>query len=370
MTPENKNSSSEINTKWPHSGNAEGELQERPVREYKETDLSDVAPRHFESLENSETPNDLFAEVPLDTGEQAIVSDKLAARALTAGATETSTFSPKGNETLTQSTERKDTKESSNGLLNFLRKPIGKAAVATATLGVALTAYLGTQSGGNNNAPAPTQTTATAEAKPSGTSAPTAGETQGSVETKEGLIKSLELSVEKYPDEKSLAAAIMSDRWTSWDNMGATQQNQDSYMDPNLNKSVSEFANENADETSDIYPKAIFVENYKSIPGLNTIADAQEKTVSSVTQGAMLTWGDTAQYKRTVKLNGETQLISKSEDGKEMTFTAPWINSSNASENKIGSAKYNPEDVKPLVGTYTISVINVNGKWKISDIKW
>jgi hypothetical protein len=46
----------------------------------------------------------------------------------------------------------------------------------------------------------------------------------------------------------------------------------------------------------------------------------------------------------------------------------PWKNSSNAAENKIGT-NYDKDDVVPFVGTYTLTAMVIDGKWKISDIQ-
>lgn len=231
------------------------------------------------------------------------------------------------------------------------------------------------------------------EAEPAATSLPTAGQTEiataqptaevtpsvspsnitpletaaPTLDTKEQLIASLELSAEKYPDVASLGKAIMVDRYTAWKNHAGTQEANDEYMDPSTNKTAGDFATEKIQESADVFPKALYVENYKNIPSLVEDAATENKASEVVLERKLITWDDEVPYERSITLSDEPKLVAGSIESGKVTFTASWVDSSNAADNRIGT-EYDTNDIHPYVGTRTITAVIVDGKWKISHI--
>lgn len=189
------------------------------------------------------------------------------------------------------------------------------------------------------------------------------------INSKEQLIASLELSAEKYPDVQSLAKAIMSDRWTAWENQGATQENSDKFLSPDTSMTAEEFALAEAKENADIFPEAIFVEGYETNANLSAIAERVTAINAGTLGRSLITWNDSAPYKRTMDIVGEAELVGGSIEEKQVAFKVNWIDSSNAADNKIGT-KYDKDDITPDTGTYTITAVVANGKWKIANIHW
>lgn len=160
----------------------------------------------------------------------------------------------------------------------------------------------------------------------------------------------------------------MVERYTAWKNQGATQEAKDEYMDPGTNKTADDFAAEKIRELADVFPKALYVENYTDIPVLVKDAATENEVSEGVLARKLITWNDDAPYQRSVTLSAEPKLVAGSIESGEVTFTVSWVDSSNAGDNKIGT-KYDPKDVHPYVGTRTITTVNVDGKWKIANIK-
>lgn len=220
-------------------------------------------------------------------------------------------------------------------------------------------------------AEATTQPTTSAEASPSAsptnltpleTAKPTA-------ETTKNPTSALELSVEKYPDVQSLAKGIMSERWSAWENQGATKENNDEFLKPTTGKSAAEFAAAKAKENADTFPEALFVKNYKTNANLVTIADRVTKINASTLERTLITWDDSTPYKRSMDVVGEAELLGGSIEEKMVAFRVNWINSSNAEDNRIGT-EYDPSDTTPVTGTYTITAVITDGEWKIANIQW
>jgi hypothetical protein len=188
-------------------------------------------------------------------------------------------------------------------------------------------------------------------------------------ETTKNPTGTLELSVEKYPDVQSLAKGIMSERWTAWENQGATQENRDKFMSPTANKSAGEFAAEKAKANADIFPKAIFVEGYKTNANLVKIAERVTEINTFTLERTLITWDDTTPYERKMDIVGKAELLGGSVEEKMVSFKVNWINTSNAEDNRIGT-EYDPNDVNPVTGTYTITAVITDGEWKIANIQW
>ena len=190
-------------------------------------------------------------------------------------------------------------------------------------------------------------------------------------ETTKNPTSTLELSVEKYPDVQSLAKGIMSERWSAWQNQGATQANFDEFINPvtNPDKTAGQFATEKAKENVDTFPKAMFVENYKTNANLMTIAKREAEVNTFTLERTLITWKDSVPYKRTMDVVGEAELLGGSVEEKLISFKVNWINTSNAEDNRIGT-EYDPKDVNPVTGTYTITAVITDGEWKIANIQW
>lgn len=183
-----------------------------------------------------------------------------------------------------------------------------------------------------------------------------------------GFVASLELPVAAYPDVKSLATAMMADRYTAWKNQGATQENNDEFMDPDTNKTAGDFAEEKILKMADVFPEALYIAGYENVPSLVEDAAAETKASMVVLERRLITWDDDVPYKRSLAVNDVT-LVSGSLQQGEVSFNLDWTDSSNAADNRIAT-EYDPKDTTPYTGNRTITAVVVDGKWKISRIEF
>jgi hypothetical protein len=289
---------------------------------------------------------------------------------------------PNANADSDKKTERKA--PFSERYLNTRPKQVGAAILAaTVAIGVPTVAVNIINNNANHNTDHNTDPiqTSNPEATPSATTlnevTPSVSPTnltpletaEPTLTSKEKLIASLELSAEKYPDAKSLAKAIIVDRWTAWENQVATQDVNDEYMNPSTNKTPAALATEKAAAVADVFPKALFVENYKTNATLNHLIETENKIRIATAERTLVTWEDSVPYKRSMNIVGEPELIGGSVNEKMMAFKVKWINTSNAEDNRIGT-EYDPSDVNPVTGTYTITAVVTDGNWKIANIQF
>lgn len=178
---------------------------------------------------------------------------------------------------------------------------------------------------------------------------------------------SFELPADKYPVE-SLAKAILDDRWTAWENYGATQETNDKYMDPNANKKPIEIAQPIADTGAALVTEALFVEGFEANPRLSHIKMTETQINVATIERALVTWDDPVPYKRSMTATGEVRNVSGSAAEGRAEFTVSWTDSSNASENRI-STEYDKHDT-PVTGTYNFTMRVEHGNWKIADITY
>lgn len=302
MNPE-KNSSNINTSDLLHTGKLKNELQELPH--------SEDAP----SIQDITNTGEIPQLIPEDSG------------ALTLGDEERPAFQEKlaaqREYHELRTAESAEQKKKGKGKLFAILGATAAGAVTAASLFLLPKG----ENNANENKPTPTQPVATAEATPSQTASP------NTLQTKEELIKSLEIKANQS-DEK-IAADVIS-LYSKWGMAGATEE---AYKNQDLSRSLEEEAEKIANEQAPIYAEAMFGKDYNSDPSdVNTVRGMKLINKDNVWRYLATSGGTSLNPKNIEPWSWTKELVSleSSEDvGNSKTLTIKYAEYNNGGKNSI-----------------------------------